>query len=153
MQNSKTVAITLLGETAHFGFCPLKIGFFRGGRWSPRNYFFIGIFILLWLRSPCKNLKSYDTPFLGFEQRYRFRVVIVRFRVVIVRFRVVIVRFRVVIVRFCVVIVGKKCNENSSHYTSAQRHSDQFQWINTWMETKNIFIICYPSSLKNIECK
>ena len=30
MQNLKTVAQTLLGETAHFGFCPPKIGFFRG---------------------------------------------------------------------------------------------------------------------------
>ena len=26
MENSKTVAQTFLGETAHFGFCPLKIG-------------------------------------------------------------------------------------------------------------------------------
>ena len=30
MQNFKTVAQTLLGETAHFGFCPPQIGFFRG---------------------------------------------------------------------------------------------------------------------------
>ena len=30
MQNSKTVAQTLLGETAHFGLFPPKIGFFRG---------------------------------------------------------------------------------------------------------------------------
>ena len=30
MQNFKTVAQTLLGETAHFGFCPPKIGFCRG---------------------------------------------------------------------------------------------------------------------------
>ena len=30
MQNSKTVVQTLLGETAHFGFCPPKIGFFNG---------------------------------------------------------------------------------------------------------------------------
>ncbi len=28
--NFKTVAKTLLGETAHFGLCPPKIGFFRG---------------------------------------------------------------------------------------------------------------------------
>ena len=44
MQNFKTVAPTLLGETAHFGFCPPKIGIFRGG---GRNLFFIGIFIFL----------------------------------------------------------------------------------------------------------
>ena len=30
MQNSKTVAQTLLGEIAHFGFCPPKIGFLGG---------------------------------------------------------------------------------------------------------------------------
>ena len=30
MQNSKIVAQTLLGETSHFGFCPPKIGYFRG---------------------------------------------------------------------------------------------------------------------------
>ena len=30
MQNFKTVAQTLLGETAHLGICPPKIGFFRG---------------------------------------------------------------------------------------------------------------------------
>ncbi len=30
MYNIKTVAQALLGETAHFGFCPPKIGFFRG---------------------------------------------------------------------------------------------------------------------------
>ena len=30
MQNLKTVEQTLLGETAHLGFCPPKIGFFRG---------------------------------------------------------------------------------------------------------------------------
>ena len=31
MQNTKTVAQTLLGETAHFGFCPSKNGFFGRG--------------------------------------------------------------------------------------------------------------------------
>ena len=30
MQNFKTVAQTLLGETAHFGLFPPKIGFFKG---------------------------------------------------------------------------------------------------------------------------
>ena len=30
MRNSKTVAQTFLGETAQFGFCPPKIGFFSG---------------------------------------------------------------------------------------------------------------------------
>ena len=30
LQNFKTVAQALPGETAHFGFCPHRIGFFRG---------------------------------------------------------------------------------------------------------------------------
>ena len=30
MQNFKTVAQALLGETAHFGFCPPKIGLIEG---------------------------------------------------------------------------------------------------------------------------
>ena len=33
MQNFKTVEQTLLGEIAHFGFCPPKIGLF-GGAWG-----------------------------------------------------------------------------------------------------------------------
>ena len=66
MLNYQTVAQSLLGETVHFGFCPPKIGFFRGSGGSP-NFFFIGIFILLWLRSPCKKLKSYDTPLCRFS--------------------------------------------------------------------------------------
>ncbi len=54
MQNSKTVAHILLVETAHFGFCPPKIGFFRGQGGVPEFFLFIAIFIFLLLRSPCK---------------------------------------------------------------------------------------------------
>ena len=58
MQNSKTVAQTLLGETANFGFCPPKsIFFFWGGggaRGVPEYFFLIGILIFLLLRSPWK---------------------------------------------------------------------------------------------------
>ena len=39
LQNFKTVAQTLLGETAHFGFCPPKIGFFRGVWGFPEIFF------------------------------------------------------------------------------------------------------------------
>ena len=67
MENSKTVAQTLLGETAHFGFYPPKLGFFRGVGGSPNFFFFIGIFIFLWVRSSCKNLKSYDTSLCSFS--------------------------------------------------------------------------------------
>ena len=38
MQNCKTVAQTLLGETAHFGFCPPKIGVFRGLGGVPKIF-------------------------------------------------------------------------------------------------------------------
>ena len=54
MQNSKTVAQTLLGETANFGFCPPKSIFFFGGggaRGVPEYFFLIGILIFLLLRS------------------------------------------------------------------------------------------------------
>ena len=68
MQNFKTVAQILLSETAHFGFCLPKIVFLGGmGGGSPFFSSLIGIFIFLWLRSQCKNLKSYDTPFWGFN--------------------------------------------------------------------------------------
>ena len=39
-----------------------------GGLSGPRICFLIGFFLVLGFRSPCKNLKSYDTPFYGFEQ-------------------------------------------------------------------------------------
>ena len=39
MYNFKTVAQALLGETAHLGFCPPKIGFFRGVGRVPEIYF------------------------------------------------------------------------------------------------------------------
>ena len=41
MQNFKTVAQALLGETAHFGFCPPKIGFFRGLGGAAKIYFLL----------------------------------------------------------------------------------------------------------------
>ena len=48
MQNFKTAAQTLLGETADFGFCPPKIGVFRGLGGVP-NFFLllIGIHIFV----------------------------------------------------------------------------------------------------------
>ena len=41
MQNFKTVAQTLLGETAHFGLFPPKIGFFRGVWGVPEIQFLL----------------------------------------------------------------------------------------------------------------
>ena len=39
LQHFKTVEQTLLGETAHFGFCPPKIGFFGGLGGVPEIFF------------------------------------------------------------------------------------------------------------------
>ena len=39
MENFKIVAQTLLGETAHFGFCPPKIGFLGGPGGVPKILF------------------------------------------------------------------------------------------------------------------
>ena len=66
MQNFKTVAQTLLGETAHFGFCPPKIGFFRGVGGVPKICFSLESSYFCELGALAK--KSYDTPFYGFEQ-------------------------------------------------------------------------------------
>ena len=91
-----------------------------GGRGGPRNFFFIGILFFVLLGSPRKNLKSHDTSFMGFEQRYRCREVIFRCREVIFRCREVIFRCwevifrcREVIFRCREVIFQKKWNENS----------------------------------------
>ena len=56
MQNFKTVTQTLLGETAHFGFWPPQIGFFRGLVGVPKYFFFIGIFIFL---ATVKKIRDY----------------------------------------------------------------------------------------------
>ena len=41
MQNSKTLAQTLLGEAAHFGFCSPKIGLLRGVGGVPEIFFLL----------------------------------------------------------------------------------------------------------------
>ena len=115
--------ISLPGIYLKLDHFPVKIGLI-GGRGGSPNFFLHWNLPICVTWEPKQEFKILRHLLLGFEQRYRFRVVIVRFEQRY-RFRVVIVRFRVVIVRFCVVIVGKKWNENSSHYTSAQRRSDQ----------------------------
>ena len=42
LQNFKTLEQTLLGETAHFCFCPPKIGFFGGLGGVPEIFFLLG---------------------------------------------------------------------------------------------------------------
>ena len=66
MPNFKTVAQTLLGETAHFGFCPPKIGFFRGVGGVPEIFF--SLESSYFCEIGAQILESYDTPFNGFEQ-------------------------------------------------------------------------------------
>ena len=67
MQNSKIVAQTHPGETAHFGFCPPQIGFFRGVGGVPEIFFSLESSYFCDFRSPCKKLKSYDTPLRHFS--------------------------------------------------------------------------------------
>ena len=51
-------------KLAHF---LVKIGLIWGGRGGPRIFFFIRIFLFALLGSPCKNLKSYNTPLCHFS--------------------------------------------------------------------------------------
>ena len=60
MQNFKTVAQALLGETAHFGFCPPKIGLIEGVGGVPEIFFFIGIFLFLWVTSHAAKLYNIE---------------------------------------------------------------------------------------------
>ena len=62
MQNFKTVPQTLLGETAHFGFCPPKIGFFGGAWGGPQNFIFIEILIFCYLGAPAKFQNGNTKP-------------------------------------------------------------------------------------------
>ena len=65
MQNSKTVAETLLGETAHFDFCPPKLGFFGGGWGGPRIFFSHwnpNIFII---EESMQKIRSLRKPLMG----------------------------------------------------------------------------------------
>ena len=55
MQNSKTVAQTLLGETAHFGLFPPKIGFFRGVGGVPEIFFSLESSYFCYLGAHAKN--------------------------------------------------------------------------------------------------
>jgi hypothetical protein len=50
-----------------FPYFPVKIGLFWGVGGVPDFFFFIAILLFLLLRSPCKNLESYDNPLLGFS--------------------------------------------------------------------------------------
>ena len=63
MQNFKTVAQTLLGETAHFGFCPPKIGFFGGLGGVPEIFFSLESSYFCYLGAPVKFQNCNTNPF------------------------------------------------------------------------------------------
>jgi hypothetical protein len=50
-----------------FPHLPVKIGLFWGVGGVPQLIFFIEILLFLLIRSPCKNLETYDNPLLGFS--------------------------------------------------------------------------------------
>ena len=54
MQNFKTVAQALLGETAHFGFCPPKIGLIEGVGGVPEIFFSLESSYLCYLGAHAK---------------------------------------------------------------------------------------------------
>ena len=64
MQNFKTVEQTFLGEIAHFGFCPPKIGFLRGLGGSPQINFFWNPNIFV-TQDPIQNFKTVPQTLLG----------------------------------------------------------------------------------------
>ena len=63
MQKIKILQHPLLGQTAHFGFCPPKIGFFRGLGEVPEIFFSLESLYFCELGPHTKKFKSYDTPF------------------------------------------------------------------------------------------
>ena len=64
MQNSKTVAQTLMGETAHFGFCSPKIGFLGGLGGSSKFCFHWNSNIFV-TQEPLQNFKTLEQTLLG----------------------------------------------------------------------------------------
>ena len=67
MKNFKTVAQTLLEETAHFGFCSPKIGLFRGVEGVPQIFFPLECSYFCELEAHAKKSKSYHTHLCQFS--------------------------------------------------------------------------------------
>ena len=67
MQKIKILQHPLLGKTAYFGFCPPKIGFFRGLGGVSKKFFSLESSYFCELGPPCKKIKSYDTPLCHFS--------------------------------------------------------------------------------------
>ncbi len=60
--SSKTVAQTLLGETAHFGICPPQIGFFWGPGGVPKILFSLESYFFSYLGAPPKFQNCSTNP-------------------------------------------------------------------------------------------
>ena len=71
MQKIKILRHPLLGQTAHFGFCPPKIGFFRGLGGSPKIVFHWkpNIFVT---QKPMQNFKTVGQTLLGETAHFGF---------------------------------------------------------------------------------
>ena len=63
MKNFKTVAQTLLEETAHFGFCSPKIGLFRGVGGVPEFFFSLECSYFCELGAHAKNQNPTTPPY------------------------------------------------------------------------------------------
>ena len=72
MENSKTVAQTLLGETAHFGFCSPKIGLFRGVGGAPKFFFLPWNPIIFVSKKHMKIFKTVAQTLLGETAHFSF---------------------------------------------------------------------------------
>ena len=71
MENSKTVAQTLLGETAHFGYFHQNRLFW--GVWGgPRNFIFMEILIFFVTEEPLQNFKTVAQTLLGETAHFGF---------------------------------------------------------------------------------
>ena len=74
MQNFKTVEQTLLGEIAHFGFCPPKIGFLGGPGGVPQILFSLESYFFSYSGAPAKfqncstNPSERDSPILNISK-------------------------------------------------------------------------------------
>ena len=70
MQKIKILRQPLLGETVHFGFCPAKIGFFRGLGGGPWNFFSLESSYFCDLGSHAKKIRGVPKKFFALESSY-----------------------------------------------------------------------------------
>ena len=71
MQKIKILQHPLLGKTAHFAFCPPKIGFFRGLGGVPEIFFSLESSYFCYLGAPV-NFKTVIQTLLGETANFGF---------------------------------------------------------------------------------